>query len=276
MVDLSLLPIKLHQFFGSQGQAVIFNAFLNLPRTQAKRKRDGSNVLGLDVSMQRALSEFIRTNISNRYHILGEEDDPIWPPQEDTFWLLDPLDGTNNVSMGSMNFGVTILFVHNRKPVFSYSYLPAHLIAQHVWAMHGKGAWMLWGGKVMRLEVTETSRLEESIILFEGSAGKIAKNEFFRALALSCRRSRPSLSPAWGGPLVAMGGLMPEGASAIVCLENKPWDNLTLVPFVAEAGGRVTDFCGNPITLENCANFVGSNGHLHDAILALNKRVAQQ
>lgn len=40
---------------------------------------------------------------------------------------------------------------------------------------------------------------------------------------------------------------------------------------VEEAGGKVTDWDGNPLSLKNCSNLVFYNGHLHNQILALNR-----
>ena len=53
-------------------------------------------------------------------------------------------------------------------------------------------------------------------------------------------------------------------------LDLKPWDLAPCKILVEEAGGRFTDFTGQPTIYSGTA--FASNGHLHDAALALLRR----
>lgn len=58
----------------------------------------------------------------------------------------------------------------------------------------------------------------------------------------------------------------------------KAWDVSAGHLILAEAGGRYTDMHGKPVSYERAVaderfNIVGSNGHIHDATLAVFQRV---
>ena len=47
----------------------------------------------------------------------------------------------------------------------------------------------------------------------------------------------------------------------------KPWDVAAGLLLLTEAGGRYSDYQGQPYVLGESRNILGSNGHLHDNIL---------
>jgi len=63
-------------------------------------------------------------------------------------------------------------------------------------------------------------------------------------------------------------GLVAEGKAEVYAeLDLKPWDLAPCKLLVEEAGGRFTDWDGTPTIYTGTA--LATNGHLHDAALAL-------
>jgi fructose-1,6-bisphosphatase/inositol monophosphatase family enzyme len=74
----------------------------------------------------------------------------------------------------------------------------------------------------------------------------------------------------WGGDCYSY-GLLAAGFTDLVCEADLfPYDYLALVPVVEGAGGIITDWDGNPLTLGSGDRVVAaSNRALHDAALAM-------
>jgi len=54
-------------------------------------------------------------------------------------------------------------------------------------------------------------------------------------------------------------------------MDLHPWDTAAGVVILEEAGGRVTDFFGNPFSIYG-QEIVASNGHIHDEMVALTSK----
>jgi myo-inositol-1(or 4)-monophosphatase len=48
-----------------------------------------------------------------------------------------------------------------------------------------------------------------------------------------------------------------------------PWDYAAGMLLVSEAGGRISDCFGHPLSLANMSSVCATNGHLHDAMLTV-------
>jgi len=78
--------------------------------------------------------------------ILSEEKSTVFPPSEHT-WVIDPLDGTVNFSLGLHYWGVSIAHLHNGKPVDAAVYFP--VIDEMYSASLGKGSEL--NGKLLQV-----------------------------------------------------------------------------------------------------------------------------
>ncbi len=85
--------------------------------------------------------------------------------------------------------------------------------------------------------------------MLEGSSKRFFKPPLIK-LGLE-ETTRSSFSSCVAATTVARGD-----TSALVTIENKPWDNWPSIGIIEEANGIVTDFKGNPRNLENCGNMV--------------------
>ena len=226
---------------------------------QVERKGDGSPVTQAD----RAAETAIRKQISSRFPnhgIVGEEfgadrADAEW------VWLIDPIDGTGAFISGLPTFGTLIGLVRNGLPVLGVLDQPIskerwigldfpHLSPQ---ARHNS----------LVVHTSSTTDLAASIgfasdpTMFQGP-----ERDAWNALSSSLYRSR------YGIDCYAY-GLLASGFVDIVCEASlKLWDYLPLVAIVRGAGGQMTDWDGEPITLASKGRVLASASRgLHLAAL---------
>jgi myo-inositol-1(or 4)-monophosphatase len=60
-------------------------------------------------------------------------------------------------------------------------------------------------------------------------------------------------------------------ADSVILTGNKPWDVVAGALLITEAGGRITDYCGGPWTLDS-DDLVGSNSLIHDELVGITRR----
>ena len=99
---------------------------LNTPASSVSNwaKPDGTIVTELDFMLE----EKFREEISRKYpthSIIGEELPPL-EKKSDYCWILDPIDGTFNFSLGIPFYGILIGLLLNGKPTFGSCRLPSY------------------------------------------------------------------------------------------------------------------------------------------------------
>ncbi|WP_413113156.1 3'(2'),5'-bisphosphate nucleotidase CysQ [Thaumasiovibrio sp. DFM-14] len=173
-----------------------------------------------------------------------------WP----RYWLVDPLDGTQEFIAGSGDFATIIALIDNHRPVMGVVYAPVSDVVYY--ACQGEGAFKTNGEGTLPIS-THTHRHNSRNI----------------AVAISRRQDIDAitnrLDPAWNYHLVPLGSaalkacLVAEGA--VDCyLRLGPtgeWDTAATQCIVEEAGGRILNTHLQPLsynlreTLEN-PNFI--------------------
>ncbi len=103
-------------------------------------KADGSPVTRADLAAHQVLCQALAA-LEPSYPIVSEEDAKRIPAdaEMETYWLVDPLDGTKEFIRGSDEYTVNIALVHQGTPVLGVIELPAARILYY--AMLGRGAW---------------------------------------------------------------------------------------------------------------------------------------
>ncbi len=155
----------------------------------------------------------------------------------ESFWVIDPLDGTTNFIHGYPAFSVSIALYDGGETVLGFVYDP--LKKELFEAAKGDGAF-LNGKKIM---VSKAERLEEALL---GTGFPFSVHRFidpylatFKELFLESRGVRRAGSAALDLAHVAAGRL-----DGFWELYLKPWDMAAGALIVREAGGTVTDFFG--------------------------------
>ena len=239
--------------------------FYNLDNLPVDLKADESPVTAAD----RQAEELLRRRIEEAFPddtILGEE----FPVKEGTGgvrWMLDPIDGTKSFIHGVPLYSMLIGIEQNGQSVGGVIALPA--LGEMVWAEKGGGAWhdAPRFTEPVRAKVSDCRNLAEALFLtsevktFEQSG----RAEAYRALERQTRLTR-TWGDGYGYFLVATGR-----AEIMVDPRLADWDAGPLLVVLEEAGGKFSDWNGNPTILGK--EGVGSNGFLHEGALRALKQL---
>ncbi len=221
--------------------------------TSVELKADESPVTIADRGAERAIKSVIADRFPD-HGFVGEEEGTSNRHAE-YLWIVDPIDGTRNFIRGIPLFGTQIGLLHAGKVILGVSNMPA--ISE---LMLGYEATATLNGAVTR--VSSVNKLSEATISFAGlnrREGQL-KTENLLALIDATLRVR-AFGDCYAFHLVASGRI-----EAVVQPYINIWDIAALTAIIEAAGGRCTDFDGNPIGL-NSRCILASNGHLHDEIL---------
>jgi len=241
-------------------------------------KTPGDRVSEFDLGCQGLAFSFFE-KLTPGIPVISEEIPHAWPPKYKKFWLIDPIDGTANMLADLPLFGFMGALIEDGIVTSCAFFLPternndriSHWNTGFYFAKLGSGAWEMGRDfeTARQISVSSVDTLSESFLCLEGPSKRMRNSLAVNRLAERVARTRNNLSMAWVITRLAKGKQAPRGIDAVLALGNKPWDNLPGVLLITEAGGRVTDPYGNPLTLENCTDAFYSNGHLHDEALAL-------
>jgi myo-inositol-1(or 4)-monophosphatase len=177
-------------------------------------------------------------------------------------WIVDPLDGTREFTLGIPEFVVSVGLVVDGKAVLGVLYNP--IKEQLFTGIVGVGAWL--NGNPIR--VTEHAELKGSKVVCSRTEMKKGWfDEFMDVLT-----PVPVGSVAYKFGLVAAG----EAESTFTPRPRSEWDICGGVAIVEAAGGRCSDKTGAPYQFNRPKPLVDgvavSNGHVHEAILEIMER----
>jgi myo-inositol-1(or 4)-monophosphatase len=109
-------------------------------------KGAGDVVTDLDVAAERVIVAKIRASFPG--HRIITEEAGVLGPDSRYCWLVDPLDGTNNLAIGLPAYAVGVALCDHRLPVVTAIHEP---VASRTWsAIRGRGAWGPDGGRLHR------------------------------------------------------------------------------------------------------------------------------
>ena len=223
---------------------------LQMQRDGLHNVRGKSSVIDLvteaDVAAEQLIGQTLRSQYPN-IGFWGEESNQ--PPQEEYFWVVDPIDGTINFANNLPFFAVNIaLNLRNTTLSGVTLELPAWRVYR---AEAGQGAFMRESdGRQQRLHVNGAEQLNAALLStgFPYHRGEHPDNNgaeytYFlaRAQGVRCMGSA-ALDLAY----VAAGALAGYWESWL-----SPWDAAVGALLVREAGGQVSDYRGNPWTLSS-------------------------
>ncbi|MEM4261477.1 MAG: inositol monophosphatase family protein [Candidatus Diapherotrites archaeon] len=214
-------------------------------------------VTEVDLKCENAIKRFILRNFKGA-SFLCEESGKIG--SSESFWVVDPIDGTTNFVHGIEFFSHSVAFFDGSKIVCGAVFNP--VLNKMFCAELGKGAF-LNGSKI---RVSTNKDLIDSLVItgFPYASGVLEKKtlESLGRLRGKCRDVRRFGSAALDFCFVA------EGA-ADVFFEYflNPWDVAAGLLIVQEAGGKVTNVKGSVASIFS-ENFVASNGLVHDNVIS--------
>ena len=206
----------------------------------------------------RGAEKVIRETISRAFPdhgFLGEE----FGTQEGTspyMWIIDPIDATKNYIRKIPIFGTQIALMKGDELILGVSNAP--LLNELLYAEAGGGAFL--NGEP--IQVSDVSQPKDAMICHGGLNWFTEKGTFpgIYNLINNTARSR-GFGDFYMYHLVAS-----ARADAVVEAAISIWDIAAITVIVREAGGKVTDIQGQPVTKET-ASLIATNGILHGAVL---------
>ncbi len=193
------------------------------------------------------------------YNIMSEETGEINRDSEYTFFI-DPLDGTNNFTLGIPNFSVGIGLMKGKKIIKGVVYQP--ILDQVYHAERDKGAFL--NGKPIKVnQVTDIKQASLSYVVGYATSKEYHLKMYKRQMELGMKRMLTNWSVINDYCLIASGKM-----EAMVCWDNEVHDNIAGKIIAREAGAVITDYEGNPEEDEVSTDFViGSTKEVHKIIL---------
>ncbi|MGY0616844.1 3'(2'),5'-bisphosphate nucleotidase CysQ [Vibrio sp. FJH11] len=266
--DLSHLLPQVIEIARSAGQLIL--DIYQKKQYEEYTKSDETPVTSADIAAHKFITEHL-SELTPDIPVLSEEAADISlekRAQWQRYWLVDPLDGTQEFIARSGDFATIIALVDNNKPTMGVVYGPVSGVTYYAYS--GKGAWKI-------------PDMSESVRIHTHTHEHPGQNI---AIAISRRqdinRITNRMSSAWNYELIPLGSaalkacLVAEGA--VDCyLRLGPtgeWDTAATQCIVEEAGGRILSTQLEPLsynereTLEN-PNFIvlGDEGLPWDDIL---------
>ena len=227
-------------------------------RRVAYRKADASPVTEVDRSVEARLREMIGASFPG-HGIVGEEfgDDR---READHVWVLDPIDGTKAFMAGLPVYGTLIGLARGGRPVLGIVEQPVTL--ERWVGIDGDGTW--YNGERVRTDASE--RLGDALVC-------TTSPEYYEGED-ACAYRRIVAGSRWmvhGGNCQGFAqlarGFVDLALETRVCV----YDYCALVPVVENAGGVMTGWRGEPLTLRPAPGgriLASGNRTLHEAAMA--------
>ena len=193
-----------------------------------------------------------------------EAEDDLSRLAKDRVWIVDPLDGTTEFITETGEFAVQIALTLRGQPVLGVVYQPAkgHLFR----AVQDQGAYLEVEGQVTRLSVSTQQDPAQMCLV----ASRSHYSEFVdlarQALGIDTAHRVGSVGLKVG--MVARAECDLYLATTI----SKEWDLCAPHALLLEAGGVLTNLCGEPLVYNKrnvleCTGLIASNGLIHDQIV---------
>jgi len=173
-------------------------------------------------------------------------------------WILDPIDGTINFSKGMEDYCISIALEHKKNLVLGVIYQPA--TGRLCVAQKGKGT-TVDGKKVSVSNIVKPSDMTAST---DNPYDEKLRNENLQMISRIGTKVRQLRII---GSATLMASFIAQGEIDFYFYSDFAyWDFAASTLIIEEAGGKVTDLSGQPITIDS-KNILASNGKAHEEIL---------
>lgn len=145
-------------------------------------KSDDSPVTDADIAANTLIVEALSA-IWPDIPIVAEESDLPSENAAETFWLVDPLDGTRSFVRGEKEFTVNIGLIHHGKPVAGVIYVPAEDVLYYGAA--GSGAYCVRDGGAPEIISARPKPADGVVVVKSRAHAKGATAEFLKRLHIT-------------------------------------------------------------------------------------------
>ncbi len=172
-------------------------------------------------------------------------------------WVIDPIDGTKSFIRHIPIWATLIGLEYQDEQIGGVAYIPVFDMTYR--SLRGDGAYL----NERKIQVSNVAKLSESLVCYSSINWFIRAGKEKAFLEIAGRTSRQrGFGDFYGFVLVA------EGAAELMLEQGvNPWDIAGIKAIVEEAGGRFTDWSGNPTIYRS--DVLASNGKVHEETLAI-------
>ena len=229
-------------------------------RRVVHRKADASPVTEIDRAVEIRLREMIAARYPD-HGVVGEEfgEDR---PGVGHVWVLDPIDGTKAFIAGLPVFGTLIGLARGGRPVLGVVEQP---VTRERWmGIDGAGTW--YNGERARTDAS-CERLRNALVCTTSA-------EYYEGRRDASAHRRIVSSSRWvvyGGNGYAFAQVARGFIDVALETKHSVYDYCALVPVVENAGGVMTGWRGEPLTLDPVAGgrvLASGNRAVHEAAMA--------
>jgi myo-inositol-1(or 4)-monophosphatase len=223
---------------------------------QVKHKSHGNLVTEADILSEKLIDEILKKEYPH-FGILSEESNSSTSLSGYT-WVVDPLDGTNNYTYGIPFFCVNVALVHDQDILVAVTFDPIR--QELLEAQAGGGAYL--NGSPVR--VSAVNSLRGALVGLDLGYSHDRGKEMLE-----------TIDQLWGQVhCIRLMGSSALGMAYVACGRVSlyfhrylfPWDIVSGLLLVREAGGEVVDWHGNRANLKN-TELVASNPRLEREFL---------
>ena len=210
-------------------------------------KGDASLVTDADRAIERTMRDLINAELPD-HGILGEEYGPENLDAE-YVWILDPIDGTKSFITGKPSFNTLIALCQNGKPILGV--IDQAILDERWIGVSGQPTTL--NGQVVRARACE--HLKDATIFTTGPDLFIEEKAIagYKAAFGAARQPIYGID-SYGYGLIAMGF-----GDVLVESNLQPYDFCAAVPVIEGAGGVITDWNGDQLTI-NSGDLVIASG----------------
>lgn len=181
-------------------------------------------------------------------------------------WMIDPMDGTTGFIDGNGDFAVQIALAENGRPVMGVVYQPLTGVLYRT--VRGGGAWIERPEfEVERAQVSDHTDVSTMRLAASRNHRSPRMDQVFQAFGFKEEVRRGSVG-------IKVGLIVERQCDLYIHLSprTKQWDTCAPEIILHEAGGKLTDLFGQPLTynnpdLQNRNGVVASNAVAHDHII---------
>lgn len=236
----------------------LMRSYASLKDTDITKKGAHDLVTSADIEANTAIIKTIKREYPD--HDFLSEETGLENNPEAYMWIIDPLDGTLNYTLKIPLFCTAIALVYKTEVVLSIIYAP--MLEEFYYAERGTGAFL----NDRKIHVSENSTLIESIITLSRSHHR---DSHVRSAQVAQKLSRTAMNTRRLGSGSLDLAYVSAGRTDGVVIpppDVSQWDIAPGALLVQEAGGKVTDYEGNPWTLKS-ESAIATNGVIHEQLI---------
>lgn len=239
---MKLTPLELKKIVETASQAARLaghKAIEELSHITCSLKSQSEVVTQADPLCQEIIIKYIR-NIFPNHGILAEEGPDgsmlVEAPQDDSdiWWIIDPIDGTNNYAHGLLCFCVSIGVIHNGSPVAGVIYDPC---TDSLYTA-ATGIQTTCNGKPVSISHDKISKI--SSFAFDSHFDQAVEPAVHQILRMTRARSV-------GSTALHLAYLSKGAIVGTFTVSARLWDIAAGVVLIQQAGGIVTNLDGKPV-----------------------------